>query len=66
MLIPACNVTVFLKLPVNIKWGKEKFEDIECNTDEPPEVFKAQLFALSGVHPARQKVMVTGSILKVT
>ncbi|BFY99755.1 hypothetical protein BsWGS_02795 [Bradybaena similaris] len=49
---------------VNIKWGKEKFEDVELNTDEPPEVFKAQLFALSGVHPARQKVMVTGSILK--
>ncbi|WAR24348.1 UBP14-like protein [Mya arenaria] len=33
---------------VNVKWGKEKFSDVECNTNEPPEVFKAQLFALSG------------------
>ncbi|RUS69850.1 hypothetical protein EGW08_022389 [Elysia chlorotica] len=49
---------------VNVKWGKERFTDVECNTDEPPELFKAQLFALSGVQPARQKVMVTGAILK--
>ncbi|XP_012938302.1 ubiquitin carboxyl-terminal hydrolase 14 [Aplysia californica] len=49
---------------VNVKWGKEKFTDVECNTDEPPELFKAQLFALSGVQPTRQKVMITGSILK--
>ncbi|CAL1538000.1 unnamed protein product [Lymnaea stagnalis] len=49
---------------VNVKWGKEKFTDVECNTEESPELFKAQLFALSGVHPSRQKVMVTGAILK--
>lgn len=50
---------------VNIKWGKEKFSDVECNTDEPPEVFKAQLFALSGVQPDRQKVMLKGMVVKV-
>lgn len=50
---------------VNIKWGKEKFSDVECNTDEPPELFKAQLFALSGVAPDRQKVMVKGAVIKV-
>lgn len=49
---------------VNVKWGKEKFESIECNTDEPPVVFKAQLFALSGVQPERQKVMIKGAQLK--
>lgn len=57
----------FVKMPlhkVNVKWGKEKFTGVECNTDEPPELFKAQLFALSGVQPSRQKVMVTGAILK--
>lgn len=48
-----------------MKWGKEKFESIECNTDEPPVVFKAQLFALSGVQPERQKVMIKGAQLKV-
>ena len=50
---------------VNVKWGKEKFTDIECSTDEPPMVFKAQLFALSGVQPERQKVMMKGAVLKV-
>ncbi|XP_002732911.1 ubiquitin carboxyl-terminal hydrolase 14-like [Saccoglossus kowalevskii] len=49
---------------VNIKWGKEKFEGIELSTDEPPMVFKAQLFALSGVQPDRQKVMMKGAVLK--
>uniref|UniRef100_A0A3P9NJV8 Ubiquitin carboxyl-terminal hydrolase n=1 Tax=Poecilia reticulata TaxID=8081 RepID=A0A3P9NJV8_POERE len=42
---------------VNVKWGKEKFDAVELNTEEPPMVFKAQLFALTGVQPDRQKVM---------
>ena len=50
---------------MNVKWGKEKFEKVEVNTDETPELFKAQLFALSGVSPERQKVMLKGSVLKV-
>ena len=50
---------------MNIKWGKEKFSDVECNTDESPELFKAQLFALSGVAPERQKVMIKGAVIKV-
>ena len=50
---------------VNIKWGKERFSDVECNTDESPELFKAQLFALSGVPPDRQKVMIKGAVIKV-
>jgi len=51
---------------VNIKWGKEKFEHVECNTDEPPIVFKATLFSLSGVLPDRQKVMFKGVVIKVS
>lgn len=50
---------------MNVKWGKEKFDAIELNTEEPPMVFKAQLFALTGVQPERQKVMVKGGTLKV-
>lgn len=50
---------------MNVKWGKEKFDAVELNTEEPPVVFKAQLFALTGVHPERQKVMVKGGTLKV-
>lgn len=48
-----------------VKWGKEKFENVELNSDESPELFKAQLFALSGVAPERQKVMFKGAVLKV-
>uniref|UniRef100_A0A3P9LY56 Ubiquitin carboxyl-terminal hydrolase n=2 Tax=Oryzias latipes TaxID=8090 RepID=A0A3P9LY56_ORYLA len=53
-----------LSLSVNVKWGKEKFDAVELNTEEPPMVFKAQLFALTGVQPDRQKVMVKGGTLK--
>uniref|UniRef100_A0A673KFZ8 Ubiquitin carboxyl-terminal hydrolase n=1 Tax=Sinocyclocheilus rhinocerous TaxID=307959 RepID=A0A673KFZ8_9TELE len=50
---------------LNVKWGKEKFDAVELNTEEPPMVFKAQLFALTGVQPERQKVMVKGGTLKM-
>ena len=50
---------------VNVKWAKEKLSDIELDTDEPPLVFKAQLFALCGVQPERQKLMVKGTVIKV-
>lgn len=59
------QVNLFLCFLVNVKWGKEKFSDVECNTEEPPMVFKAQLFALSGVQPDRQKIMVKGAVVKV-
>ncbi|XP_014784803.1 ubiquitin carboxyl-terminal hydrolase 14 [Octopus bimaculoides] len=49
---------------VHVKWGKEKFNDIECDADETPIQFKAQLFALTGVQPSRQKVLTKGVILK--
>lgn len=48
---------------VNIKWGKELYNDIELNLDEPPIIFKAQLFALTGVQPERQKVMIKGKTI---
>ncbi|XP_058125502.1 ubiquitin carboxyl-terminal hydrolase 14 [Anopheles ziemanni] len=49
---------------VNVKWGKENFKNIEVNTDEEPLLFKAQLFALTGVQPERQKVLCKGISLK--
>uniref|UniRef100_A0AAY4CNR3 Ubiquitin carboxyl-terminal hydrolase n=1 Tax=Denticeps clupeoides TaxID=299321 RepID=A0AAY4CNR3_9TELE len=58
--VPFVPPVVFL----NVKWGKEKFDAVELNTEEPPMVFKAQLFALTGVQPERQKVMVKGGTLK--
>ncbi|XP_063225265.1 ubiquitin carboxyl-terminal hydrolase 14 [Bacillus rossius redtenbacheri] len=49
---------------VKVKWGKETYPDVEANTDEDPLLFKAQLFALTGVQPERQKVMLKGMTLK--
>ena len=49
---------------VKVKWGKEVFNDVEANTDEEPTLFKAQLFALTGVQNERQKVMLKGATLK--
>lgn len=51
-------------ISVKVKWNKELFKDVEVNTDDDPLVFKAQLFALTGVQPERQKVMVKGMTLK--
>ncbi|RWS06929.1 ubiquitin carboxyl-terminal hydrolase 14-like protein [Dinothrombium tinctorium] len=48
---------------VKVKWGKELFDGIELNTDEEPIVFKAQLFALTGVKTDRQKVMFKGKVI---
>ncbi len=39
---------------MNVKWGKEKYT-VELNLDESPIVFKAQLYALTGVPIERQK-----------
>lgn len=49
---------------VKVKWNKETFEGVELNTDEEPMVFKAQLFALTGVEPSRQKVLCKGVSLR--
>merc|ERR1712178_370026 len=58
---------LYIKMPVykvQVKWGKEKFNDLELDSDEPGEVFRAQLYALSGVPPERQKIMAKGKTLK--
>uniref|UniRef100_A0A0K0DCZ8 Ubiquitin carboxyl-terminal hydrolase 14 n=1 Tax=Angiostrongylus cantonensis TaxID=6313 RepID=A0A0K0DCZ8_ANGCA len=47
---------------VNVKWGKEKYS-VLLDFDESPLVFKSQLFALTGVPPDRQKVMIKGRTL---
>lgn len=58
------NLTYVYFILVKVKWGKETYPDIELNTEEPPMLFKAQLFALTGVQPERQKVMLKGVTLK--
>jgi ubiquitin carboxyl-terminal hydrolase 14 len=42
---------------VAVKWGKNKY-DVDLNLDEPPLIFKAQLFMLTQVPTERQKIMI--------
>jgi hypothetical protein len=41
------------KVKVNLKWGKENYNDVEVDLQEPPLVFKSQIFALTSVPPDR-------------
>ena len=51
---------------VSVKWGKIKFTDLELNTEESPQVFKAQLFALTNISPERQRVIYKAMTLSET
>lgn len=57
-------IIIYSGVSVKVKWGKELFSNVEVNTEEEPMLFKAQLFALTGVQPERQKVMLKGMTLK--
>jgi ubiquitin carboxyl-terminal hydrolase 14 len=52
------QLIVLIFCTVSVKWGRETYKDVDVNTDEDPMLFKAQLFALTGVLPERQKVIV--------
>lgn len=54
----------YLSFLVKVKWGKETYPGVEVNTDDDPVVFKAQIFALTGVQPERQKVVCKGVTLR--
>ncbi|GJP30407.1 hypothetical protein CLOM_g1081 [Closterium sp. NIES-68] len=53
-----------MALKVSVKWQKEVFPGLEIDTQQPPLVFKGQLYALTGVPPDRQKIMVKGGLLQ--
>ena len=55
----------FLLPEVSVKWGKQKFDDVELDTTQPPLLFKTLLFSLTGVPPERQTVMTKSGMLKV-
>ncbi|CAG9564187.1 unnamed protein product [Danaus chrysippus] len=59
----ATNLFVFF-VTVKVKWGKEMYPGVEVNTDDDPVLFKAQIFALTGVQPERQKVVCKGVTLR--
>jgi ubiquitin carboxyl-terminal hydrolase 14 len=39
---------------VSVKWQKQVFNGVEIDTEQPPYVFKCQLYDLTGVPPERQ------------
>ncbi|KAK3283824.1 deubiquitinating enzyme [Cymbomonas tetramitiformis] len=53
-----------MSVKIDIKWGKELLKDLEIDYSQPPEVFKMQIFSLTGVPVERQKIMVKGGMLK--
>ncbi|KAG9290938.1 hypothetical protein G9A89_011088 [Geosiphon pyriformis] len=50
-------------IPVNVNWNGKKYE-VEVDTDDTGLVFKTQLYTMTGVEPARQKILMKGGILK--
>jgi ubiquitin carboxyl-terminal hydrolase 14 len=48
---------------VQVKWNKDTY-DVDVNTDESLDLFKAQLFELTHVTPDRQKILVRGKQIK--
>ena len=54
------------KFIVSVKWGKTRFSDLELNTDETPQVFKAQLFTLTSIAPDRQRILYKAKTLSDT
>lgn len=51
-----------LILLVNVKWSGNKYE-VELDLDETVDVFKMQLYSMTGVEPERQKIMGKGGRL---
>ena len=49
------SADAFASLPVNIKWGKELFKDVEVNLSGTAADFRQQLFSLTNVEPENQK-----------
>ncbi|KAJ3235876.1 ubiquitin-specific protease ubp7 [Chytriomyces hyalinus] len=51
-------------MKVSVKWAGKKFDQIELDVTQPAVLFKAQLFALTGVDPERQKILIKGGTMK--
>ena len=53
-----------MSITVNVKWGKQMYENIELDTSDDIATFKCQLYALTNVPVDKQKVMAKGKVLK--
>mmetsp|Transcript_25499 Transcript_25499/g.37630 ORF Transcript_25499/g.37630 Transcript_25499/m.37630 type:complete len:497 (-) Transcript_25499:101-1591(-) len=50
---------------VKIKWNKQVFDDVELDPSNGVEVFKSQIYSLTGVPMDRQKLMAKGAWIGV-
>jgi ubiquitin carboxyl-terminal hydrolase 14 len=48
---------------VNVKWGKQKFNDVELDTTHDAETFMTQMYCLTSVPTDKQKIMIKGKKL---
>jgi ubiquitin carboxyl-terminal hydrolase 14 len=49
---------------VSVKWGKEKYDDVELDTSQDLQAFRAVLYSITNVPPQKQKILYKGSVLK--
>mmetsp|Transcript_9361 Transcript_9361/g.40673 ORF Transcript_9361/g.40673 Transcript_9361/m.40673 type:complete len:495 (-) Transcript_9361:259-1743(-) len=49
---------------VSVKWDKQMYRDVEVDMSAPLELFKTQLWTLTGVSPDRQTLMIKGKKLR--
>jgi len=52
-------------LIVNIKWGKEKYKDIEVDLEGTGSDLKVLVYSLTAVATERQKIIIKGKTLQV-
>lgn len=48
---------------VSVKWGKQKFNDVELDTTLDAETFMTQMYCLTNVPVDKQKIMIKGKKL---
>jgi hypothetical protein len=51
-------------MKVSVKWSRQVFENLELDPLLTVAVFKLLLYKLTGVEPARQRIMVKGTVVK--
>jgi ubiquitin carboxyl-terminal hydrolase 14 len=50
---------------VTVKWGKEKYDDVDLDTKGDLNDFKAILYSITNVPGPKQKILYKGSVIKV-
>ena len=57
---PCSSLSVIMSINVVVKWNKQTF-NCELDPSLGPEIFKSQIYSLTGVPVERQKLMAKGA-----